>query len=33
MKSSYNRIIEVFKKLKTQEMRKIGRLTPKDFTQ
>lgn len=32
MKSCYNRIVEVFAKLKTQEMREIGRLTSKDFT-
>lgn len=32
MKSSYNRIIELFAKLKSQKMKEIGRLTSKDFT-
>lgn len=32
MKSSYNRIIEVFEKLKSQKIKEIGRLTSKDFT-
>lgn len=32
MKSSYNRIIEVFAKLKSQKMKEIGWLTSKDFT-
>lgn len=32
MKSSYNRIIELFEKLKLQEMKDIGRLTPTAFT-
>ena len=32
MKSSYNRIIEIFEKLKSQKMKEIGRLTPNAFT-
>lgn len=32
MKSSYNRIVEVFEKLKLQKMKEIGRLTPNAFT-
>ncbi len=32
MKSSYNRIVEVFEKLKSQKMKEVGRLTSKDFT-
>ncbi len=32
MKSSYNRIVEVFKKLKLQKMKEIGRLIPNAFT-
>lgn len=32
MKSSYNRIVEVFAKLKSQKMKEIGRLPPNAFT-
>lgn len=32
MKSSYNRIVEVFAQLKSRKMKEIGRLTSKDFT-
>ena len=32
MKSSYNRIVKLFEKLKLQKMKEIGRLTPNAFT-
>lgn len=32
MKSSYNRIVEIFAKLKSQEMKEVGRLASKNFT-